>query len=244
MIAPFDLIFAALFSVGYMLWEYAVGWKRTKAALISGRPGARARAYRTTIAVQWTFVAVLAARWISAGRRWRELGLALPEGWRLVAGAVLVLLTAALFTRQARAVARLGEEQRLRLRDQLASVALVLPRTASEQRWFRALAVTAGFCEELLYRGFLVWALRPWLGLAGATAASLVLFTLGHSYQGAKGAVRSGIAGATMAAIVLLTGSLIPAMLVHAIVDLGGGTVGYLILCEPRDEPAPTPLAA
>jgi hypothetical protein len=37
-----------------------------------------------------------------------------------------------------------------------------------------------------------------------------------------------------MAAIVLTCGSLIPAMILHALIDAGGGLVGYLLL---RDYP-------
>jgi hypothetical protein len=41
-----------------------------------------------------------------------------------------------------------------------------------------------------------------------------------------------------MAAIVLSTGSLIPAMIVHALIDIGGGTVGYLLLRDVSTAPA------
>jgi hypothetical protein len=40
-----------------------------------------------------------------------------------------------------------------------------------------------------------------------------------------------------MAALVLVTGSLIPAMIVHALVDIGSGTLGYWLL---RDYPEAT----
>jgi membrane protease YdiL (CAAX protease family) len=187
---------------------------------------------------------VLVALWTRAARPWSALGLAMPAGWRLAAGALVVLLAAVVFALQVRAIGRIGEAQRLALRERFRSVALILPHTAREHRWFRALALTAGVCEELLYRGFLVWAMRPWLGIAGATAASLALFTLGHSYQGAKGAVRSGLAGVVMAGLVLLTGSLIPSMLVHVIIDLGGGASGYRVLREPERGASEIDLAA
>ena len=89
-------------------------------------------------------------------------------------------------------------------------------------------------CEELLYRGYLVWFFAPWLGTVGAMAFVVAIFGVSHAYQGRKGAIRATLAGTVMAAIVLGTGSLIPAMIVHALIDIGGGIVGYLLL---RDTP-------
>jgi membrane protease YdiL (CAAX protease family) len=114
-------------------------------------------------------------------------------------------------------------------------VSFVLPHTPVEYRWFRAVAVTAGVCEELLYRGFAVWALAPWLTLWGAAAASVILFGLGHGYQGRKGATRATIVGAVLGALALATGSIVPGVIVHAIVDLGAGAVSYSLL---RERPA------
>jgi membrane protease YdiL (CAAX protease family) len=111
-----------------------------------------------------------------------------------------------------------------------------LPHTARDERWFLALCVTAGFCEELLYRGYLVWFFAPWLGRMGAMAFAVAIFGVSHAYQGRKGAIRATIAGAVMAAIVLATDSLIPAMIVHGLIDVGGGTVGYWLL---RDQEPP-----
>jgi membrane protease YdiL (CAAX protease family) len=109
----------------------------------------------------------------------------------------------------------------------------MLPHTRQEELWFLILSTTAGFCEELVYRGYLPWVFAPWLGVPGAMAAVVAIFGLSHAYQGRKGAVRATIAGAVMAVIVMTTGSLIPAMIMHALIDICGGTVGYWLL---RDE--------
>jgi membrane protease YdiL (CAAX protease family) len=87
-------------------------------------------------------------------------------------------------------------------------------------------------CEELLYRGCLVWFLKPWLGLAGAYLGVIVLFGVGHLYQGRKGATRATLAGAAMTGFVALTRWLLPAMIIHALIDAGLGTVGDVILCD------------
>lgn len=107
-----------------------------------------------------------------------------------------------------------------------------MPRTRAELIWFAGLGLTAGCCEEFLYRGYLVWALAPRLGWWGAAAASVPLFALLHGYQGVGGVVRTGVAGALFTLVVALTGSLWPAIALHATVDVGSGIVAWLALRE------------
>jgi len=90
-------------------------------------------------------------------------------------------------------------------------------------------SVTAGICEELLYRGFLVWALQPWVGLGWAAAVSVIAFGAAHAYQG-KDVVRPTLAGLVPQGIALLTQSIPPGILVHAILDVMSGTSGYVIV--------------
>jgi uncharacterized protein len=231
-----DLIIVFAFSVAFLAWEHFVAWPRIRAAITSGDRGARTRAYRTIMIVQWAFAILIAVRCEMAGVRSGALGITMPAGWRLVTAMVLILAAAALFRGQARAIAKIPAEKRAQLRERLKTsigdARLILPRTSSEGRWFAALAVTAGCCEEFLYRGYAVWALRAWLGLWGAAAISVVLFGLGHSYQGRRGAVRSTVVGAVLTLVVLITGSILPAVVLHAIVDLGGGAAGRALFAD------------
>jgi membrane protease YdiL (CAAX protease family) len=95
-----------------------------------------------------------------------------------------------------------------------------VPRNAGERRSFIALAITAGVCEELLYRGFLLWYLAPFAGLAGAVAVGTLVFGLAHAYQGPRNAGRAAIAGLAHWGIYLATGSIVPGMVLHAAIDL------------------------
>jgi len=88
------------------------------------------------------------------------------------------------------------------------------------------------------YRGYLAWFFATWVGDVWAMALVVAIFGIGHAYQGRKGATRATLAGAVMAAIVLATGSLIPAMIIHAMIDASGGTVGYWLF---RSTPQTTP---
>ena len=232
-----DLVFACLLIIVVPVLEYAYFWPRFRNDVATGRPGIRARRYREIAAGEWLFALAAVAIWAAYARPWSALSLAMPQGWRLALGAGLDLAALALILLQVRSVARLSAEQRTAARPKLASLGFMLPRTGPEYRWFVIVSATAGFCEELLYRGYLPWLFMPWLGKTGGMALAVILFGIGHAYQGRKGAVKATLAGAVLAAIVLATRSLVPAMVLHALIDVAGGTVGYLLL---RDDAAIT----
>ena len=95
-----------------------------------------------------------------------------------------------------------------------------------------ALSVTAGICEEVLFRGYLPWALTPWLGWWGAVAFSTLSFGFAHSYQGRKGIIGSLTIGALMMLLVAITRSLLPAMALHAVIDVTSGLLGWIAFRE------------
>jgi membrane protease YdiL (CAAX protease family) len=99
---------------------------------------------------------------------------------------------------------------------------VLFPRTARAARWFALVAITAGVCEEIAFRRLVpVYVAR----LGGEyTYAPFILssiaFGVAHRYQGARGMVLTGVIGLVLYALVAATGSLWPAMCVHAIIDL------------------------
>lgn len=225
-----ETVFVFLLVVVTSIFEYVYFWPRFRADVAAGKPGTRTRAYQKGIAGQWFFALGALVIWSRSARSWTALGFTTPHGWRFAVALVIVIAALALLGLQLWSVLRLSIERRIAARPQLGGVAFMLPRTRRDEAWFVALSVTAGFCEELLYRGYLPWFFSPWLGTTGALAAVVVLFGAGHIYQGRKGAIRATLAGAVMAGVFLVTGSLIPGMIAHALIDIGGGTIGYLIL--------------
>jgi len=173
--------------------------------------------------------------WLFEHREAAMLFLQLPSGWRLIAGIVTTLVIVALMIVQGISAGRADEATRAALRPKLGYAVPILPRTASERDWFMALSATAGVCEELIYRGFVVWALVPWLGLWGAAFASIAGFGVAHAYLGREGMLRATLAGVVLGLVVLMFRSLYPAMILHAALDMGAGAVGFALL---RDAPA------
>ena len=86
--------------------------------------------------------------------------------------------------------------------------------------------LTAGFLEELLWRGYLMNRLIDLVGNQRkltwviVIVASAVIFGLGHSYQGSMGMLKTGAIGALFGLAYLAVGrNLWPLILSHALID-------------------------
>jgi membrane protease YdiL (CAAX protease family) len=218
-------------------WDHFMTWPRLMRAESRGEPGVRARLYREVGLAEWGLSAAVLAAWLAAHRPLATLGLAPPTGARLAVGAALCTGLALLMVAQSRQVAALTPERRQRAGARLsAPIRLLVPRTRAEWTGFLALSVTAGFCEELLARGFLIWFIATWTGPWIALVLSSALFGLGHGYQGWSGIVKTGVVGLVMGAVYLGTHSLLPGMVLHALIDAGSGTAGWILV---RDDAQP-----
>jgi membrane protease YdiL (CAAX protease family) len=116
-----------------------------------------------------------------------------------------------------------SETTRARIAKSLEKLNFILPKTAEERRWFVLVAITAGVCEEILYRGFLIHYFRELpvsIGLIGALILSSCVFGFAHLYQGVVGIVQTTILGAIFGLIFIVTGSLVLPMVLHALIDL------------------------
>jgi uncharacterized protein len=213
--------------VGAVLHRRFEGRLRTDA-------GARRSFYLRLLILEWGLALLALVIWLSApDLDAAAVGLVWPDGWpgRVSGGlALLVLAFVVASTRALRggvlhglptpvADAATGRHAELPVHATLA----LLPRTRSERRLFTVVGLTAGICEEWLYRGF-------FLAVVAAIAGDLpdlvlvliaaVAFGLAHVYQGVGGVLTTGVLGAVMAALYLDTGSLLLPVLLHALIDL------------------------
>ena len=238
-----DILVSLVILVG-PVWETRVGLPRLRAAIAAGKPGALLRGYTQTIAGAWGLTALALAVWVIPGRPLASLGLRLPEGWRAGLGLGLIAALVVLMILQVRAL-RTQAATRAKVRPQVESFAWFLPRTPVELSRFTSLSVTAGICEELLCRGWFFAVLAPWLPPIVTLFATSIFFGLGHWYQGPAGVVKTGVTGLIMGVVYLVTGSLLVPMILHAVVDIGGGHSAFLVLNDsPAPEPVPTEVPA
>lgn len=192
--------------------------------LIQIDPYARQRFYRRILIIEWTWAVIIMLILLSVPSPMRAIGLVIPQFnslnkgflFGVTLGLLVSTLALAVLVWKSPALAQ-------RLRKMLESVAALLPATQGERYTFAFVALTAGICEELLFRGFLLFYLAyffPALPQWGAILISSAIFGLAHAYQGWKGVLGTGLIGLVLAFVYVLTGSLLPSMLLHALIDL------------------------
>jgi uncharacterized protein len=228
-----DLLYVALFAVALPLWDNLAFWPAFHKESHADPARARTRLWSRAIGYAWALVAVGAALWVANDRSWTTFGLSVPDGWRLWTSIALFLLLAAYYGYAVATVARNADAQ-ASIRQQSGKLSTLMPHTRTDLYWFGGMSLTAGFCEEFLYRGYFIWVFAPWLGWWGAAALSLPFFAIAHVgvYQAWNGAVRTGIVGAFFTLVVAIFNSLWPAIALHALVDLGAGMMAWLALRE------------
>ncbi|MBP3960039.1 CPBP family intramembrane metalloprotease [Gemmata sp. G18] len=235
MATPLDLLYVALFAAAVPLYDYVVSWPAFRRRLQTDPTRAKTRFWAMSIGWIWALVAIGSALWLSNDRSWAALGFSVPGGWRLWASVALVQLLVTYVALTIVTVAR-DPAARASVREQIGKLtAATMPRTRAELYWFGGVALTAGFCEEFLFRGYFIWVFAPWIGWWGAAAVSVLVFAGLHAYQGWSGVLRVGILGVFFTLVVAIFNSLWPAIALHALVDLHGGILAWLAL---RGEPA------
>ena len=93
------------------------------------------------------------------------------------------------------------------------------------------LSVSAGICEEMVFRGYLQRQFISWMRSAVVgVLISAAIFGAGHIYQGGKQAIIIGVYGALFGALSLYRRSLKPGMIAHALQDTCSGVLISLMV--------------
>lgn len=202
-------------------WDYVETRKLRKGV------GLKLPYYKRLILVLW-FLAVIAA-WSTDLGAFVVHPSAASIPWllgsvttKVVAGTLLTFFFAAALLPGVRG-ARSSKARQAYVREYRRALAFFLPGTPEELRWFTFVCISAGVCEEVLFRGFLMPYLHrePWfLGWTLALAASSISFGLNHLYQGPSGVFSTALAGFAFGILFLLTGNLASSILMHIAVNL------------------------
>ena len=184
------------------------------------------RLYLITVFVEWFFFLlvvtgvrrsrasvflILGDRWRSARDILRDIGVAF--GFWLVA-----LLLLGIFSRLLHIDAHGRDMQ------------FLLPHGLMEIILWLALSLSAGICEEAIFRGYLQ---RQFMALTRNTPAGILLsavtFGAAHAYQGFRRAILIGLFGAMFGILAYWRRSVRPGMIAHAWQDSLGAAVGSLM---------------
>ena len=237
-----DLLALTVFLVLAVALPLYGKWDMTRLRrwVAAGRPDARVATYRGIIALEWVLVAVLLGWWLAEGRGLAAVGLVPAAAGRqwLAVGAGLIL-AAAMVVQWIVVVRR--PQSLAELRARIGDLEVMTPRNRTEARTFDLLSLTAGICEEILYRGILLTLVADLVGTWPAVVITSVIFGLGHAYQGAAGIVKTGGVGLLMAVLTVFSGSIFVPMLLHVALDLCSGRMMAAALAGGDSAASPAP---
>lgn len=169
------------------------------------------RLYVSALAIEWASVFYV---W-KGTRRQARLGDLIGGHWQRPAGVLFdVALAAGLWALW------LGIQSMLPGSDGVASL---LPQHAVEKAVWVLVALSAGFCEELVFRGYLQRQFHAFTGsLAAAVGLQAFVFGIGHFYEGPWAVANIVLYGALFGALAAWRQSLRPGIIAHVWSDLFG----------------------
>jgi CAAX protease family protein len=230
-------------------------YRRLKEAVAKGDTRARTRTYQRALAFEWISallaVAALGFDWSKLNPKLLDLGhivliQSLTSGDSAhgaflgvltgVAGGTVGMIALRLKARK-RGAAQAGTSTAPQpwWRRLLPDFSALLPSTMQERLLWVPVAVSAGICEEIVFRGWLLSMLHGRIGLHGTQliCVAAALFGLAHAYQRTTGVVLTGFAGALFCVLYVATGSLLVPILLHIVVD-----ARFALLPAPRIQKA------
>ena len=219
-----------LLLVGFLLVFSALG--------SAGHPGLthadRLKMYVLTMIMEWLMVAFIV--WglrrqrnttLSQliGGRWNSpedflLDLAIAFGFWIVSAGVLAGMGFALGMNNAATVKEMQHR-----------IGSLVPNGAIEIAVWICLSSTAGFCEEVIFRGYFQRQFTALLKVAwGGVILQGLIFGLSHAYEGWQQMIRIAVYGMMFGALAMWRKSLRPGMIAHAAQDIIAGSLAGFVL--------------
>lgn len=188
--------------------------------------------YTATMVWEWVLLAYV---WV--GMRRQRLTLADLTGgkWKTPWDVLLDLAVAAGFWICAAVVLgvvgyALGLAGQAQQADTLKKVGFLAPANAKEIALWLGLSATAGFCEEIIFRGYLQ---RQFIALTGSSVIGILLaaaaFGASHGYEGPARMVQIGVFGLMFGILAHFRKSLRPGMIAHAWHDSFSGILLHVL---------------
>jgi uncharacterized protein len=252
-----DIVLAVY--VGVEVVRFVPRYRQLKLAIANEDPRARLRLYQRVLWFEWTsaLLAVVALDFDWGKLNPRLLALndiplfqSVLQNGTFDRGAVggivagLAIGTAGFVVARIRANRRSGgpvvSGPASRWRKLLPDFTALIPVTTRERLVWLLVAVSAGVCEEVVFRGWLLSTLHGPLRLNGTllVLVAAVIFGLAHIYQRITGVLLATLAGILFCALYVATGSLLVPILLHAVVD-----ARFALLPAPRNPDVRTALA-
>ena len=218
--------------IALILLFFVVGLLRENSAkkrLNEQGPAFKHRLYAEFYLTMWALTAAIVLLWFLSGRSAPEIGLVLSKAPVAIGTWVVAGLASSYFVYTAISSV-FSQKMRAQIAGQLeqgGDVSMLQPETPWQRRHFYLVSATAGFCEEVVFRGFLIGTFAVMFSLPVAAVLAGLVFILGHTYQGLSGLLRILPITIVLTLMFVLSGSLWPGILLHFVVDAAGGVMLY-----------------
>ncbi len=225
-------IIFSLFLLYFILYEPIAGWfdyKKFSKKLLTN-PDTRLTYYKTMIIGLLIPTIVLLFLLIIGILNVSDIGLTIPvlttgllnpllsyAVW--VISALLFLLT--LYQLIAAKFSKTYQEKMQQMQLPL-SIDSMLPRTAKEKQLWTYVSLSAAVCEELLYRGLLIFIITYFIPDVNVYICILIaslIFGISHAYQGVTGVLKTSLYGLLLSMLYVSTGSILLGILIHFLTD-------------------------
>lgn len=214
----FFTIFFIAIVIGYPIWDYFYV-KKIKQYHIE-----KWKIYGQTLFWQWLTFLILMGYWIGTNRPIKQLFYTEPSHTYIDSNLINGMIVGALTVMFLMAIVLFfSKSSRQKLNNALTddSIAFLLPHTVKERLLFLMIAITAGICEEVIFRGAMVYYLNHFnLSFISIGIISSLLFGFVHLYQGWKGVLTTAYLGAILYVLYVGTGSLWLPIMLHILIDI------------------------
>jgi len=215
------IIFGSLL-IAFLIFIYPfLDIKYTKPLKEKKDSKSRLRYYKFAISSEWLVVLVIMAFvLISPITDFESIGITMSENLEQYIGMIIGFLVGVAFL-----VLVLMRIPIFKIRQEksIETIDYLLPTNKLERKWSVLVAITAGICEEIIYRGFVIHYLASLpveLEQIYILIISATIFGFAHAYQGWKGVILTGLAGYVFGNAYLMTGSLLFPIILHIIIDM------------------------
>jgi membrane protease YdiL (CAAX protease family) len=200
-------------------------------------PGEKIELYHSNALLLFIFGLVVVTIWRLPGRTLEGLGFDWPI-WNtdvlLLILAVILFYTLDLFFQYG---IKRWREKTLQQKNQTLTF---IPADQNELLHFLLLALAAGICEEIIFRGYIIQYITWWTGnsvngIISACFFASALFAFLHGYQGYRSMIKIFFLAMLFSGIYILSQSLLIVMMIHTIIDVLSGWLGIYILRHLRE---------
>lgn len=181
----------------------------------------RLKDYKQTIVIFWVLTSLILANSILE----TSLKLNFYPTFSIT-GIILFIVVCAFILFQSRNTSVTAETFPL-IKEKMGNVYPYLPKTQTELTWFTLLSISAGICEEIIFRLFLFTFLLEHAHISIAFVLTNIIFALSHIGSGKQNLLSSFILGLLFTAIYYFTDNIWIAIILHAGIDINTGLLGY-----------------